>query len=183
MTLFGKVLLGIILATGAGLLIKSSISPKDNSTIVSDTTPEAVNSDADTSTPMAGNFSGSMGELIARGGNYKCDFTHTTDAGDSSGTTYISGKKIRGDFTTNVTGVSAMKIETHMISDGEFAYTWSSMMPTGMKMKLNLSETSDGAKTGFDYNQHLDYNCSPWMEDSSMFSLPANIKFTELPQA
>jgi hypothetical protein len=59
------------------------------------------------------------------------------------------------------------------------------MMPMGFKIKIpaeTAQASSELPKSGFDYNQKLDYKCSPWMEDQTMFTLPAAIKFTEAPQ-
>lgn len=181
MTIFGKILLGLILITAVVLIIKGGNKTDDSDLVNSD---DDTDSEAMTDDTKADNlFNGSMKDLIARGGDYKCTFSHSTDVSDSSGTVYVSGQKMRGDFTSNEK-VSGTTSESHMINDGEFSYVWSSAMPMGLKMKIT-NDTTAGADTtsGVDVNQKLDYSCEKWNGDASQFSLPASVNFTELPQA
>lgn len=124
--------------------------------------------------------SGTLAALAARGGSWKCDVTQVSDAGSTTGTVYVSGGKVRGDFTTN--GTSAGTMESHMISDGSDIYVWSSMMPTGMKMKATAqSQTDHAASSQQDYyNQNYDYRCAPWSEDAAQFTLPATVTFNDM---
>jgi hypothetical protein len=180
MTIFGKILLGLILATAAVLLIKGARSAPEEEVEatpeVSDSTEETTPTSDETATAE---FKGSMKALIARGGNYKCTFKQDTEVGTSTGTVYISGKEMRGDFSSVVT-VANTTIESHMISDGEFVYTWSPLMPTGMKMKVDTTATTEESTEGFDTNQELDYECNPWTRDETVFSLPEGVTFTEV---
>jgi hypothetical protein len=179
MTLFGKVLIGLMLATAAVLIIKGG-KGKDDIIV------EEVPSENASSTPVAPDndtFNGSITDLAKRGGDYECTFVQTNDMSDSTGTVFISGKKMRGDFKTTVKAVSGMNVESHMISDGEFMYNWSSMLPTGFKIAITESTNATSTPSGsqnFDYNQKLDYKCKAWMADSTKFELPASIKFTEI---
>lgn len=179
MTTFGKVLIGLMLATATVLIIRGGSKGDDMPVI------EAPAESA-TSTPAVvddNKFNGSMSDLVARGGDYECSFAQTNDMSDSTGIVFISGKKIRGDFKTTVKAVSSMNVESHMISDGAFIYSWSSMVPTGFKVAVaesgNAPSTPSGSQS-FDYNQKLDYNCKAWVADSIKFELPASIKFTEI---
>lgn len=178
MTLFGKILLGVILITAAVLVIKGG--SKNDPELVTPVENEEV------SEPTPANdvaFKGSMKDLIARGGEYKCSFTHSTDAGDSSGTVYISGMKMRGDFVSVITAGEA-SMESHMISDGEFTYVWSPAMPMGMKMKITEEMTPSGTTVqAVPVDQELDYSCEKWNVVESQFSLPAGVNFTELKAA
>lgn len=177
MTIFGKVLIGLMLTTAAVLLIKGDGNTDD--VIVSESSTEET---VETTPTDDTAFSGSMKDLIARGGDYECTFVQTNDMSDSTGTVFISGTRMRGDFKTTVKAVSDMKVESHMISDGVFMYTWSSMMPTGMKIAIAESATAEtsSATQSFDYNQKLDYDCKPWTSDSAKFTLPTDITFTEI---
>lgn len=192
MTQFGKILMGVILITAVVLMIKGG-SKKDTQTNQENSTSDNMTSEDQSSSDVEANvetstetnnlFNGSMNDLIARGGDYKCTFDQTNDYSDSSGTVYISGKSIRGDFQS-LEKVSNTNVESHMISDGEFSYVWSSVMPTGFKMKVveDNSQDDSSAQTGqFDYNQKLNYDCQAWPVDQSQFSLPDGIQFTELP--
>lgn len=183
MTIFGKILLGLILVTGAILIIKGSPKEEPGEMVSTEPTEETVA--VEESADVQGSFRGSMTDLLARGGDYKCVFTHSTDVADSSGTVYISGKKMRGDFKSN-TKPTTTSVESHMIMDGEFYYMWSSAMPSGLKMKISEETTASAdsnASTGMDVNQELDYSCEVFAVTETQFSLPAGVTFTELPQA
>lgn len=180
MTLFGKILLTLILVTGTVLLIKGG-SKEDLQTSGEEAAQEETVAKEETVDENV--FSGSLKDLITRGGNYKCEFTHSSDVADSSGTIFIAGEKIRGNFVSLAKPANA-KVESYMITDGGFSYVWSSMMPMGMKIKIdmqNLPEVQNPTAGSFDYNQNLDYSCEPWTIDESVFTVPQDIKFTELP--
>ncbi len=180
MTIFGKVLIGLMLVTAGVLIIKGGVEKSSEDLVVEEAQDQDVVATTDVSSE--GKFNGSVKDLMARGGDHECSFTETNDMSDSTGQVYISGSKIRGDFNTTVKAVSDMKVESHMISDGEFVYTWSSMLPTGMKMPVveSSSATTSTDSQTFDYNQKLDYDCRPWTVDASKFVVPTEIKFTEI---
>lgn len=121
----------------------------------------------------------SMKDLVARGGSWKCTFSMTGDTADSSGTVYIAGGKMRGDFTSVVKQAN-MTVESHMVSDGTYAYTWTNAIPQGFKVAIDQTTTT--SSDGFDYNSELDYNCAAWPTDENMFVVPADITFTTVGQ-
>ena len=176
MTIFGKILLGLILVTGAVLIIKGG--PKDE--VVVEDTIDAQAVVAEETPADDGAFKGSAKALMARGGDHKCTFTQVVENSTSTGTVYISGMKMRGDFKSDVSAAGTnISVESHMISDGEFTWVWSSMMPTGMKMKID-AEAGATADQGFDANQELEYSCVKWNRDASQFDLPSAVTFTEI---
>ncbi len=177
MTLFGKILLGLVLVVGVVLIVKGGAKKDD---VAVETTDDSV-AEEETSAENPGVFNGSMKDLLARGGSHKCTFSQEVDNSKSTGTVYISGKKMRGDFATLETTTN-MNMESHMISDGEFAYVWSAAMPMGMKMKIDMgTESPENVSQGMDYDQKLDYSCEAWVADETKFSVPTEIKFSELP--
>ena len=130
-------------------------------------------------------FSGeaSFNDIMARGGSWKCAFDTTSSVADSSGVVYIGGeKKMRGDFQTKVAQVN-MNIESHMVRDGDFMYTWSSAMPQGIKVAItaeNSSTVGTGATSGnqsFDVGAKVNWKCDAWPTDESKFVVPTNITF------
>jgi len=132
----------------------------------------------------SGMFSGSLADLMRKGGAYKCTFDQVIEAGTSRGTVYVSGQKIRGDFSTIAQGVT---MESHMISDGEWTYTWSPMMPQGFKAPVTASDNTQGTNTQTsgsytDMNQMMNYDCDPWSVESNSFTPPAGITFMQMPQ-
>lgn len=183
MTLFGKVLIGVILATAGFLIVRSAVKTDDVALEETDQSPVATAPETD-STEEVSVFNGSVKDLMARGGNHKCTFTQEVENSKSTGTVYISGMKMRGDFNSSVSaGGANMDIASHMISDGEFMYTWSSMMPTGFKMKIadtSATATVTPTQQSFDSNQKLEYTCVAWAVDETQFALPTTVTFKEM---
>jgi len=107
----------------------------------------------------------SLKDLLAANLPQKCTFPE--------GTVYISGGKFRGDFAPN----------SHMISDSKTSYIWTDDQKQGFKMTIDASteadvqtEAPDGA---VDVNEKLDYKCSTWLPDASVFALPSGVDFTD----
>lgn len=145
--------------------------------MVADDSGMYLNPDSDGSV-QAGKFSGSLADLAARTGSWKCTVDTSTVEAVSSGVTYVSGGKVRSDFSSSVGGYG--NIETHMIADGEYVYSWTSMMPQGVKAKMTAS--SGGADTATagasaDANVRYSYDCQPWTADPSLFVVPSDITF------
>ena len=122
-------------------------------------------------------------EFIKRGGAYQCEINQLVGGSQTQGTAYISGGMIRGEYQTQVQGMS---ISTNMILRDGYTYSWSSMMPTaGYKVKAVATGGGD-ASTGtsgtysFNAEQIGDYNCEPWAADAATFALPAGVTFTEM---
>jgi hypothetical protein len=97
---------------------------------------------------------------------------------DSNGTIYITGSsaenmKLRIDFKTKVAQAD-MTVDSHMITDGLYVYTWSSATPQGIKIKTVSSDSVSVDSSG-KYN----YSCVPWVSDNSVFSAPKDIIFSE----
>lgn len=128
----------------------------------------------------SGAFEGTLAELAERGGSYKCVIDHESAGTESSGTVYVSGSDIRGDFTSTAGG---MAIETHMIRTGSDIYVWSPIAPSGFKMKSVEGNGDAGAAMEgqfADMQQRYRYSCETWTPDGSLFSLPAGVTFTAI---
>lgn len=111
------------------------------------------------------------------GKNQSCTITYPNNGG--SGTIYVSGNKFRGDFTTKIAGEKEVK--SQVLSDGVYTYVWSSETPTGIKMKIDVTSPTASAQTGnFNLDQEVGLKCSPWGVDASKFTVPANVKFTDM---
>ncbi len=136
-----------------------------------------VNSETTTSdqTAQTGEKKVAFSEFIKNGGSYKCDVKQAMSDFDNSGTVYISGANVRGDFSTIAEG---KPMKTSFITKDGFSYTWSPDLPnTGFKIKLS---NESGANAPTWPSQIGDYNCVAWTADSSMFTVPANITFKEV---
>ena len=140
------------------------------------TDPAATSASAE---PTSGKMS--LKDLMSLGRDQKCTFTEKTANSDSSGTVYVGGGKMRGDFTSIASG---MTIQSHMIAMGQKGYLWTSAMPKqGFTFTLpdpSAPSAAPANSSAPDYNQQLDYSCSAWTVDASMFALPAGITFSDM---
>ncbi len=132
--------------------------------------------------PASSNNQKSLKDLIASGQAQKCTFKDKSESVDVEGTTYIDNGKMRGDFNSSVGGKSIMM---HMIVSDKTSYTWMDGQTTGFKMefdpeKMTAPTGSDQSQQSVDVNKLIDYNCSGWSVDSSVFTPPANVKFSEM---
>ena len=131
----------------------------------------------------------SLKELIAAGIAQKCAFSTTDESGVTEGTTYVAGGKMRGDFTNTYSGKTT---KSHMIADGNTNYIWTDGEKTGFKTTFEQTEeaeTGDApvsqeatSQGGADLNAKVDYKCSAWITDSSQFTPPSNVSFTDFSQ-
>jgi hypothetical protein len=122
-----------------------------------------------------------ISKLLLSGKSLKCTFEDKIEKDNTlSETVYISGKKFRIDIL-----MSAIEgYEFHMISDGEWAYTWNSMTEKGTKLnidELNGVKPKNAGQSAqpTDMNKEMEFDCKPWVASSSMFSLPSNIEFAD----
>lgn len=121
----------------------------------------------------------SLIDLLRQGNNVNCTYTSSTDKTVASGTVYVSGKKIRVDYSSTFEG---KKNSGSMIRDENFTYIWGDGMPRGIKMKNTSTELPTGSPQTnqyFDQSAKMDYKCSPWSPSSASFTPPSNITFSE----
>jgi hypothetical protein len=70
-----------------------------------------------------------------------------------------------------------------MISDGKDSYMWMDGQTSGYKMKFDDSAKPAANTTqnsGVDPNKNMDYKCSNWSADGSLFTLPSNVQFQDM---
>lgn len=126
-----------------------------------------------TQTPATAN---SLKSLLALGTSQTCTF----DNQGNTGTMFISSGKVRGDFDSTVNGKTT---KTHMIIDGKTSYIWMGSEKTGFKMSFDAttqpgaSSSTQGSGT-FDPNANMNFNCSAWVADETVFALPKGVTFT-----
>ncbi len=123
---------------------------------------------------------GSIKSLLGQGKNVNCTINYPGTQGQD-GTVYVSGNKMRGDFSMVV---DEKTTDSHMINDGTFVYTWSSMSSQGTKMKVEaVEEAAEKAgteqKQNVDLDAEVDYKCTPWSVETAMFVPPTNIEFID----
>lgn len=137
----------------------------------------------DKSTPKlaegAAKFSGSFFDLATRGGNYACDISSTGTNNDTTGTVFVSGTNVRGDFTSATGGTTVV---SHMLKLGDTVYVWGGGMEQGIMMKATAMEGQGSASTqgqGVSGTQDYSWNCRAVGTDASKFTKP-NIQFMDL---
>lgn len=125
-------------------------------------------------TTTASQVKGTLKSLLTAGVPQTCSFTNDTGA---SGSVYVSGGKMRGDFQTTNQGKT---FSGHMIIDSGYTYIWSDALSRGMKMAMSDVQPTGTATNSqsMDVNQTVSYSCKPWIPDASVFTLPANVTFT-----
>lgn len=123
---------------------------------------------------------GSIKSLLSGGKNVSCSVKYPIGDSTSEGKVYVTENKMRGDFTTTVEGKT---MESHMISDGSYSYSWVSGTPQGVKIKIDETQAKASPVAGqsqqVDIDAQIDMNCSSWGVDNSMFTPPADVKFTD----
>lgn len=165
----GAVVLLLVIA-GVGFMMMSKSSGKSAEDLT-------VSKDSAKDTTGESTTKGSIRSLLSGGKNITCTVAYPDNGG--GGTMYIADKKMRGDFTTKDAG--GKQIESHMVQDGEFIYSW--MGTQGVKMKIdtsaNASPAAGSAQQGADLDKQQDMKCSSWSIDNSKFAVPADVKFMD----
>ena len=115
-------------------------------------------------------------DFLKQGGAYKCEITQYVGEVANSGTMYINGKNVKGEYTTVVEG---MTINSSFISLDGYAYTWSSVSP-GIGFKMKTGENNTNETYAWDPSQIGDYNCENWVVDAEKFEIPKDITFQEI---
>lgn len=152
--------------------------------------PKAAQPQQQQSKSDESSITGSVFDLMKLGKTLKCTYDMNTEGAALSGTSYISGNRMRGDFeSTDPTG---NKIQSHMISDGEWVYTWTSAAPQGFKMKVSdadseattPSESTPAESQKLDaLKNDLDYKCAVWVEDTSLLQVPSDVEFVDFSES
>ncbi len=127
----------------------------------------------------------SLSDFFAMKGTLKCTFSDKTNSG--SGTVYLGGGKMRGDFQSQANDTAS---QTHMVNDGTYVYIWTEGQKNGYKMSLDavkneasqvkVSGTPSIVKPqGMDMSQQSNYSCAPWVANATMFKVPSDITFVD----
>jgi hypothetical protein len=92
---------------------------------------------------------------------------------------YVSGKKMHAQFTTSVAGQS---MTTNVINTGSENFIWgkSAMGDMAMKFAVDPEQADAQSAQQFNLDQDVNYKCSPWRFDETMFEPPADIKFSDM---
>ena len=132
----------------------------------------------------------SLKDLMMMGQDQMCTFESTDENGSNKGSSYISGEKVRTDFSG--TDPDGKAYSGSMISDGTYMYSWSTASPQGMKIKITeetnkaVEDVKQDAQANpnqyIDPNDKVDYKCQGWRVDQGMFTPPSDIEFVDYSQ-
>lgn len=182
-----KAILTLVLVGAVGFGAYTTFFKKDLSYQSSDS---SINENASTESEVKGTedmaspaepftMKGTFSDLTKKGGSYECTVSHSVSVAQSDGKVYVSGSKIRGEFSSKIPQVN-MTVKSTMLSDGEYIYTWTDMAKTGFKAKIVESAKPVSVDSvGNEYMQNLDYSCNPWISDDSKFVIPSDINFID----
>lgn len=122
---------------------------------------------------------GTIQSLIGK--NQMCKVSYPD--GNGSGTVYVSGDKVRGDFNIQA---ESQTMNTHMIQGGQEIYMWNDGSNQGTKIKIDPNQPTPSAPAGqpqtADLNQEVDYSCNNWSPDESKFRVPTDVQFMDMSQ-
>lgn len=139
---------------------------------------------------ITGNYS--VSSIEALGKPYQCSFSKSDATSQVSGVMRMAEGKLRGDFdiTTSLTNTATgqnlpnTSFASHFIIMDGTSYIWTSIRPFGLKAPAAKSATSNASPEEqaqiVGTNDKIDYTCSPWNADLSVFDLPSGISFSEL---
>lgn len=166
------VVVAVVIVLGAGgafLYSKNKPASQPNST----TATQSANEESSMSSDLT--------SILKSGKTQQCSFSYDEQNGNStSGVTYLSSDKMRTDINSTTNGKSST---IYVIRNGDDNYIWGSEFPnnTGMKMTMSIDEyaSNTDSKKYFDPTKKIDYSCSGWTIDSSVFTPPSNVKFQD----
>lgn len=160
-TIVGVVVGLLILAGAAGVyLLESRKSAPQDVSIETARSPESSNT---------------LRELMSTINNQSCTFE---DDEGNSGIVYVSDEKMRGDFQTNESGTG------HTVLTDNTMYVWFDGASEGFKSSIDSFESlrlddQKGAPDILDMDSDVNYSCTSWDEDPSVFSIPQDIEFVD----
>jgi hypothetical protein len=137
-----------------------------------------ANAKVKTDVSLGGKGKGSLRSLLAMTKDTMCTYSGTSAGTTVSGTMYLSGGMMRGDFVT--TSQSSGSVDSHMIKNGDTMFVWSGNQGAKMDMKM-LDQNADANQKGsVDLNQDVDYTCKDWTKDASKFVIPTTVTFVDI---
>lgn len=176
------VIIVLILLVGAYFIFMNKPGESQDGSRQNDSQTQQSNNNQQDNTTTTQSQNSSLKQLLAQGSR-KCTYSFSGDASkgepNGTGTIYTANGNADMDISAVVNGAT-MKSRV-VIKDGVY-YGWVDGQPTGFKMTLNDADkySNSSAQQGVDINQQQSYSCESWNPDSSKFSVPANIQFTDL---
>lgn len=123
----------------------------------------------------------SIKDLFAGGQNRKCVFNvKGSGTGSTTGTVYVNANNAAGEFVMTTNGKDS---KINLIKNNDTFYIWGDALPTGIKMTSSVddmvSKMQQSQYGALNPNEKVNYNCSNWTVDQSMFKIPSSVKFID----
>lgn len=170
----GAILAAVVVIGGIWYVSSKDAAPATESVVGSQTETEA--------TLTEGTTVSNPSELAAKGGQFKCTFSMVDPNTTSSGTVYIEGDKVRGDFVSTVKAVN-QTVETHTLSDGSYSWTWTGNTNTGFKFPVIKGGYGGGGTSGgMDFSAfgaNTSWKCVSAKFEASTFAVPTTVNFIQ----
>ncbi len=150
--------------------------------------------------PTIEKLNGNLDTLLARKTPSECLFEHVDTVGSvTSGSIFVAGNNIRGDFETNLT--KGAVVRSSMIQTVEATYIWDGIKERGFKLarapktqavpKLTITPTPVDTQLSFPREflqgsafdltrESVDYQCKPWKDEVNKFEVPSDVTFIDL---
>jgi hypothetical protein len=137
--------------------------------------------DTNTEVVESSQGAGTFADLLSQAGSRTCTVKTFIEEAPSTGTVYIANGKIRGDFVSMPEAMGSAEVTSHMIQADGYVYTWTDMMPQGMKMKMPEASAQGQTTTqgSVPADTRVEYSCSLWITDDTKFEPPAEVSFME----
>jgi hypothetical protein len=128
------------------------------------------------------NLQSSIADLFIGGETKKCTFNLSEKNNRTTrGTILVTKNMAYANFAIND---NKRETKTNLIRNNDTFYIWGDSFPSGIKIIMNVNEMAQKMKSsnysGFDPDQKVNYNCSPWTLDSAIFTPPSSVKFVDI---
>ncbi|MCA9366595.1 hypothetical protein KC722_03375, partial [Candidatus Kaiserbacteria bacterium] len=137
--LVGVIVVGLVGYIWLRPAAPASAPSTDADSMEAESSASQQTADTKDNVPLSG--FGSFMSLMGLGKNLTCEFSSVADetGGAVAGTVYISGERLRGDFEMEQAGTV---MESHMIQDGEYSYTWSESAEGTFALKMKTDDST-----------------------------------------
>ena len=123
----------------------------------------------------------SLKELLGLGVSQRCTYEVNDEGQVTKGEIIVTGDKFKQTMEIS-TEEGVMKINS--ISDGEYFYSWNEGIEgSGTKIKIEENTSSDEnieQPENINWEEKLDYKCSPATLSEADLALPSDIEFVDL---
>ncbi len=146
-------------------------------------TPTVMTTEGTAGTASANSdFTGSIFDLGARGGNYVCSVSSSGTGNTTTGTVRIMNGNMRGDFESTIAG---KRMTSSILKRGDTSYYWGSAMKQGVKMNVpqgsvQSGQSADLSGQGEISSQSFGWSCKQGSAADSDFVVPDDVEFMDM---